>query len=115
MKFIVKENTITIDDVMEQLKEKYAGKYQVGLRQKGVIAVTKNKTCSALVFPLKNKLIVKGGFPTLLGQMGFTVSVVALGVVIPLLIYYLFFNKKMKAMEHEVGNFLLEKNKEIII
>jgi len=115
MKFKIKENSITVDEVMEALKEKYSGKYQVGLRQKGVIAVTKNKTCSALVFPLKNKLIIKGGFPTLLGQMGFTIGVIALGVIPPLLVYYFFFNKKMKAMEKEVGRFLQEKYKDEII
>ncbi len=114
MKFNIKENAITVDDAMEALKEKFGSKYQVTERQKGVIAVAKSKTCSALVFPLKNKLIVKGGFPTLLGQMGFTVGVVALGVILPLLVYYIFYNKQMKAMEKEVGEFLKEKYKEII-
>ena len=115
MKFKIKENSITIDDVMEVLKEKFGNKYQVKLRQKGIIAVAKSKTCSANVFPLKNKLIINGGFPTVLGQMGFTVSVVALGVIPPLLVYFLVFNKKMKVMEKEVGEFLKEKYNDKII
>jgi len=115
MRFAIKENSITIDEAMEVLKEKYNNKYHVRYRQKDIIAVAKNKMCSALVVPLKNKLVITGGFPTLPVHIGFTLSVILLGVIPPLLVYYFYLHKKMKAMEKEVGGFLKEKYNDKII
>ena len=46
---------------------------------------------------------VKGGFPTFLGQALFSLFVVGLGVIPPLIVYYFTFHLKMKAFEKELS------------
>ena len=115
MRFKIQENSISEDELMSALQDEFGVKYLVKKRQKGILAVVKSKTCAALVVPRKNKIIVNGGFPTMAGQMIFTILMVGLGILIPLIIYFIFFHKKMKEIEKEVGNFLKEKYKDKII
>ena len=59
MKFNIKENSITFDKLKKDLEEKFDNKYQVNIRQKGILTVVKSKTCATMVAAIKNKLIVK--------------------------------------------------------
>ncbi|MGV6828890.1 MAG: hypothetical protein ACWA45_05785 [Flavobacteriales bacterium] len=115
MKLKIQENAIDFEELKKVLKNEFGMKYQVKKRQKGIIAVAKNKTCAALVVPTKNKLIINGGFPTMVGQIIFTLLMIGLGILIPLIIYFIFFHKKMKEVEKEVSSFLKEKYKDVII
>jgi hypothetical protein len=49
------------------------------------------------------------------GQMIFTLLMVGLGILIPLIIYYLVFHKKMKVVEKEVGEFIKEEYKSKLV
>jgi hypothetical protein len=111
MKIKTQENAIDIDDLQLQLVNHFSGKYEVTSRGKGMLAVAKSKTIGATVLVRKKSLIVNGNFPTMKGQMIFTVLMIALGIVIPLIVYFLVFHKKMKVVEKEVGAFIKQQYK----
>jgi hypothetical protein len=115
MKFNIKENSITFDKLKKDLEEKFGNKYQVNIRQKGILTVVKGKTCATMLVPTKNKLIVKGGFATMGGQISLNLLVIGLGVLVPALVYYFTFHKKIKVLENQVINFVrIKYNEEII-
>lgn len=106
MKLKIRENSISIDDLNSTLSEHFSSKYDVIKRNKVMLGVTKTKNIGAVVIPNKKWIAVNGNFPTMERQMIFTVLMVALGILIPLIVYFVFYHKKMKAVENEVGEFL---------
>ena len=115
MRLKIQENSIDLEELKNVLQDEFGMKYQVKTRQKGMLAVVKTKTSAAIVMPMKNRLIINGGFPSMKGQILFTIIMVAAGILIPLIVYFIFFHKKMKEIEKEVGDFLKEKYKDQII
>lgn len=115
MRLNIHENSISIDELKNVLQDEFGMKYQVKTRQKGMLAVAKSKTISALIVVTKKKLIINGGFPSLASHIIFTLAFILLGIIVPLIIYYFVFHKKMKKIENEVGDFLKEKYKTKII
>lgn len=83
--------------------------YEMTVRGDKFLVVKKNSTCGVNVIIRKDKLIVNGNFPTMTGQLIFTLTFILLGIIIPLIIYFFTFHKKFKAMEKEVGTFLENK------
>jgi len=63
----------------------------------------------------KNNIIVNGNFSTMKAQIIFTLFFVLIGIIIPLIVYFLVFHKKMKVVEKEVGQFIKDHYKELII
>lgn len=106
MKIDIQENAIDIDDLQLKLAEHFSGKYEITSRNKDILEVAKSKTCGALVILRKESIVVNANFPTMAGQMVFTLLMIGLGIVIPLIIYFLVFHKKMKVVEKEVGEFI---------
>lgn len=103
-----KENSVNISDIKNALTKKFGEKYIVTSNGKSVV-VAKSKTIGAIVFVMPSKINVVGNFPKKWMSILFTFSVIGLGVLVPLLVYYLVFHKKMKTLEKEVGGFLKEK------
>ncbi len=63
-------------------------------------------TIGSNVLLKKDKIIVVGNFPSMGLQMLFTLSVVLLGFVIPIIIYFAAFHGKFKALEKEIAEYL---------
>jgi VIT1/CCC1 family predicted Fe2+/Mn2+ transporter len=115
MKIKIKENVLTRDELKRELSEKFDNKYNLYYRGKYMIVVAKTKILGCTVMIHKNNIHVNGNFSTMKAQIIFTLLVVLLGVIIPLIVYFIVFHKKMKVVEKEVGQFIKENYKAIII
>ncbi len=105
MKIDIQENSINIIALKVKLAEKFP-QYKISLRNKMLINVAKTNTVGCVVMVHKNKLIVNGNFPTMGASIAFSVFLVLLGIIIPLIIYFAVFHKKMKEVEKEVVDFV---------
>ncbi len=72
-------------------------------------SVPESKTIGTNILLKKNKLLVAGNFPTPVGSMIFALSLFALGFLIPLVIFLIVFQPKMKKLENEIAAFLKEE------
>lgn len=115
MRIKIQENAINIDDLKQKLVERFSGKYDISNRDKNILVVAESKTIGALVIPLKKSIAINGNFPTMKGQMIFTILMVALGILIPLIVYFAVYHKKMKAVETEVAEFIKSYYKDKLI
>lgn len=106
MKIKTQENAINFDDLKHLLESHFSGQYDISTRTKNLLVVAKTNTIGATVLLQKKAIIVNGNFPSMKSQMIFTVLVVAGGIVIPLIIYFIMFHKKMKVVEQDVGAFI---------
>ena len=108
MKLDIQENSISIEDLKSKLAEKFP-QYKISLRNKMLINVAKTNTIGCVVMVHKKKLIINGNFPTMGASIAFSVFLVLLGILIPLIIYFAVFHKKMKAVEKEVLDFVKQE------
>ncbi|NOY46797.1 MAG: hypothetical protein GXO84_01015 [Chlorobi bacterium] len=115
MKIKIKENVLTRDELKRTLSEKLNDKYNLSYRGKYMIVVAKTKIIGCTVMIHKNNILVNGNFSTMKAQIIFTLLVVLLGFVIPILVYFLVFHKKMKVVEKEVAEVLKNNYKELIL
>ncbi len=76
--------------------------YKIYPRQ-SFLVVEKTGMVGANVVVRKNKIIVVASFPNMGLQIGFVLAVVFLGVLIPLVLYFIFVYSKQSAVEKEVG------------
>jgi len=104
----IKENSIELAELKRTLSEEFGDTYKISNRGKAVIVIAKNKTIGATVTMLKNKILVVGTFPKLWMSIVYMISLIALGIVIPLAIYFVVYHKKMKTVEKEVATFIKE-------
>jgi len=77
--------------------------YRFSMRGKKVLVAEKSAAVGATLFFRKNKVVVNGNFPNMGLQMVFVLSVVFLGILIPLVIYFLTVYRSQKSSEQEVG------------
>ncbi len=96
MKLNIQENSIDLEELKKTLTNHFSDKYTVKMKGKYVIAVAKTKIIGANVVPLKNKIIITGGFPSLSVHIIFTLLFIVLGVLIPLIFYWFLLHNKMK-------------------
>ena len=115
MKIKIKENVLTREELKRVLSEKFDDKYNLSYRGKYMIVIAETKIIGCTVMIHKNNILVNGNFSTMKAQIIFTLLVVLLGFVIPILVYFLVFHKKMKVVEKEVGEFITQNYKELII
>ncbi len=76
--------------------------YEVGPRQ-SFLVVKQSDTVGANVVVRNNKIIVVGTFGSMGMQIGFTLGMLFLGILIPLVLYFALLRGKHKAMEQEVA------------
>lgn len=98
----------TFDELQQIIANQFPN-YKLKMQGKQFLIVKKSSTCGVNLLVRKNKMLVYGNFPTMGGRLLFTVTLLLLGIIIPLIIYYLTFHKKFKAMEEEIGSFLREQ------
>lgn len=108
MKLKIKEGSINAAQLKEAVTKHFDGTYEISDRSKGVIAVAASKNIGAVIMVRKKSILVNGNFPTMGRQMVFTLLVVLLGFLIPLIVYFLVFHKKMKIVEKDIAAFLKE-------
>lgn len=106
MKLKINPNSINPEELIIRLKEHFKDPYTISTRKSNILVVAKGNIYGTLVFVHKDKLLVVGNFPKMLTQIIFTLLFIALGVIIPLIIYFAVIHKKMKAIEHEVTEFI---------
>jgi len=104
MKITTKEQITT-----ERLKEKLTAQfpaYEVKNRTKSILVVKKSGSAAAIVLVGNGRVSVNEGFATMGGQLLFTFSLILLGILIPLIVYFIAFFPKQKAVRNEVGEFI---------
>jgi hypothetical protein len=79
------------------------------MRGKQFLVARKSSTIGANIVIRKNKLNILGNFPTVGGSMLFMLTLILLGILIPLIIYFAAFHGKMKSLEKEIGGYLKEE------
>ncbi len=106
MKIKILENTVSLEELKKVLTKHYSNKYTVQMKGKYVVSVAKTKIIGANIIPLKDAIVIKGGFPSLHIQLIFSLLFIGLGILVPLILYWFLLHKKMKKMESEVASFI---------
>ena len=109
MKIKTEANAIDYNELKAALEEHFQGKYTFKERSKNFVVAAKSKTAGANILVRKNAVMVNGNFPTMGGQMLFVLTILLLGVLIPLIVYFAAYHKKMKAVENEIGDFIKDR------
>jgi hypothetical protein len=90
----------------EQLRQILAQalpQYTYALRTKNLLVVTKSAGVGANVVPGKKAINVVGTFPNMGVMLVFVLCVVGLGILLPLLVYFIGWYGRQKAVEKEVA------------
>lgn len=105
MKFKISPNTTNYEELKQKLQTKFPN-YEFNMRGKQYLVCKKSSTVGCNIVLRKNKMMIAGNFPGMGGQMLFIFSLIFLGILIPLIIYFAAFHGKMKELEKEVGGYL---------
>lgn len=108
MKLTIEENSIAINELKKQLEAKFPT-YKIATPYNYLMYVSKSKTIGCSVIINKKTLIINGGFPSMKATIIFNMCFVLLGIILPLIIYFVAFHGKMKAVEKEVGEFIKQE------
>jgi len=108
MRFKIEPNSIEFEDLKSKLESKFPD-YKFKVRQKNFLVAAKSSTIGANILLRKNKLLVVGNLPSMGASMIFVLAIFLLGVLIPLIIYLIAFQSKMKKLEKEISAFLAEE------
>jgi len=99
-------NDFTLDELKSKIEKDFPD-YKTSFRGKNILVVKKNGTTAALVLGGKNGTArVNEGFPTMGGQMIFTFSLILLGILIPLIIYFTVFFPAQKSLRNEIADYI---------
>jgi hypothetical protein len=96
---------VSLQQIKEHL-EKSMPTYTYSFRGSSILIVKKSSTAAALVMSRSNKIIVNEGFPTMGGQLLFVLTMLLLGILIPIIIYFAAFFPAQKAVRNEVAESL---------
>jgi hypothetical protein len=105
MKIPIQPNSVTFEDIKTKLSSRFPD-YKLNIRSKSIIIVQKSATAGANVVIRKNKILVAANFPTVGGTMLFMLSIILLGVLIPIILYFAIFFAAQKKVEKEVGEYI---------
>jgi len=111
----IKENSINPAELNRVLSDEYEDKYKVSKRGKESTVIAKDKMIGTIVTVTKKRVYVIGDFPSMTHKIISILLFIILGVLIPLTIYFIFFHKKIKQVEKEVGAFVKENYRAEII
>lgn len=108
MKIKIEPNSLSFEEIKNALAKQFPN-YQVTERKGNFLVIKKNAFVGCNVLLRRKRIIANGNFPEMIQQIMFNLAVVFLGVLIPLVIYFVFFHKKFKEFENEIGEFLNTK------
>jgi len=114
MKIKIQPDSVNWEEVKVKLQGRFP-EYKVTQRTKGFLIVAKSGSIGTNVLVKKKFINVVGNFPTMGGTLLFVLSVLLLGFLIPLIVYFAAFHSKMKKLETEVGEYLKQEYSTIII
>ena len=77
--------------------------YKLYMRGGKILVAEKSAAVGATMFFRKDKVVVNGNFPNMGVQMVFVLALLFLGILIPLIIYFVTVYKSQKNSEQEVG------------
>ena len=112
MKIAITPGSVSYPELEEKLSQQFPA-YEFNMRGKQFLVGKKTSTVGTNIVIRKNKLQVVGNFPTVGGAILFSLCLVLLGILIPLIVYFSVFHKKMKAMEAEIGDYLKTEYSEL--
>ncbi len=107
MKFKIEPNSLNYEDIQAKLEAKFP-ELEFFKRQNYLVAKKTNSVGANIVLR-KKKLFVIGDFASMGLKIGFVLALLLLGIIIPLIIYFIAFHGKFKALEKEIGNYLAEE------
>jgi hypothetical protein len=107
VKIKISPDTISQEEVHDKLSMHFPD-YKIVKRNKRVLIVKKNKIAGCDVILRKKSIHVLRNFPSRGSQFLFGLSIFILGVIIPIIVFYIAFHGQQKHMEKEVGNYLQE-------
>ena len=107
MKIEITENSISFEELKAKIESKFPD-YKTNVRSKNFLVVSKSNTVGTNVVLKKKKIFVVGNFPTMIGQIIFVLSLFLLGILIPLIVYFVAFHSKLKGIEKEVAAYVQE-------
>ncbi len=109
MKVPVNPNApVNVDHLRNALQQKFPD-HKIFMRGKNIIVVQKSGSIGTTILVGKKALLINGNFPTMGGQLLFVFSLLLLGILIPLIIYFAAFHGKMKSLEKEVAGFVQQQ------
>lgn len=98
----------SIDELKKKLTTQFP-EYEFKNRNSFIIMARKSSTAGAMIIIRKNKLTCGEAFPTMGGQMLFTLFMILLGILIPLIIYYTTIFKGQKEVATNIGTYLTKE------
>jgi len=96
---------INIDELYEKLKTQFPN-YEVSYLQKKIIKIKKSASTAAIINMRGKNMKIFGDFGTTGARVLFTLSMLALGIIIPLIIFLIAFMPKQNKMRNEAANFI---------
>lgn len=108
MKLSIEENSIDIYELKARLEAKFPY-YKMATPYSYMMYVAKSKTVGCNILIRKKTIHINGNFPSMKAALIFNLCLVLLGILIPIIIYFVVFHGKMKAVEKEVGEFIKQE------
>ncbi len=96
---------INIDELYEKLKTQFPN-YEVSYFQKKILKVKASGSTAAIINMRGKNMKIFGDFGTNEARVLFTLLMLALGIIIPLIIFLIVFMPKQNKMRDEVANFI---------
>jgi hypothetical protein len=103
----IKKNTsaITINELKSALEKRFID-FKIRLQSKNSIIISRSNTIGAIITINKKYILVECEFPAWYSKLIYYLSILVLGIIIHLIIYYAVFYKKFRTIEKEIGNFI---------
>ncbi len=98
-------NAINVDELYEKLTKQFPD-YDVSYIQKKVLLVKKSTTVGAMINLKKKNIKIFGDFGTVTARLIFTILILLLGVIIPLIVFLIVFMPKQNKFRDEIANFV---------
>lgn len=101
----IRENSIDSTELKQRLIDEFKDDYTISQRSTFGVVLAKTNIVGVTVILKKDSMYISGNFPKSWMLMVYTFSLIILFFT-PLIFYYLFLHKKMKAEEKKVGDFI---------
>jgi hypothetical protein len=105
MNLFIKNHFSSIDQLEKKLKNELPD-YTYLRRGKRILIARRSIIAAAVITVKKKHIQVSGNFPEFYYALIFAVITIAFGIIIPVVLYFIFIHKKLKRAEKEVAKVL---------
>ncbi len=105
MKIKTKQKQINLHEAKNKLESHFPN-YSFKIDSRNSLVIKKSLFIGANMTISDGKILIVGNFPYLSQRIVFTVLLFLLGVVLPIIVYFAFTHKHLKALEVEISHFL---------